>query len=174
MNNLEKQTFAKNALTEALLKLLNEKKLSHITISELSRESHVSRVSFYRNYQNFEAVLIEKIQSLLNNWYNENREKFEIDIQKTGRNDLQLASLFEHIKENQDFYCLLFQQDLLHLIIPPLASILSPQEHSDNFASYLESFYLYGLYGWIHDWINRGMIESADELESWLRMREIK
>ncbi|MBM7636970.1 TetR/AcrR family transcriptional regulator [Streptococcus saliviloxodontae] len=173
MNNQEKQTFAKKSLTNALLKLLKDKPLQEITISELSRESQISRVSFYRNYPNMEAILEEHISHLLHKWNEENHLAFETDLKDNGRNDLQLASLFGHIKEHEDFYKLLFERELLQLMIPQLKIVLIPSEKSDNFAAYLESFSLYGIYGWIQEWIKRGMTESAEELEVWLRMREI-
>ncbi|MGT2884059.1 TetR/AcrR family transcriptional regulator [Streptococcus ferus] len=173
MNNQEKQTFAKKSLTQALLKLLKEKSLQDITISELARESQISRVSFYRNYPTMEAILEERIHQLLHEWNQENQAAFETDLRENGRNDLQLASLFGHIKEQEDFYTLLFERDLLQLMIPQLKIVLIPSETSDHFAAYLEAFSLYGIYGWIQEWIKRGMTESADELEQWLRMREI-
>ncbi|HFU3812077.1 TPA: TetR/AcrR family transcriptional regulator [Streptococcus suis] len=173
MNNHEKQTFAKNALTQVLLTLLKEKPLQDITISELSKVSQISRVSYYRHYPNMEAILEEHIQHLLNKWNEDHKEAFEKDIEEFGRNDLQLASLFGHVKKNAEFYNLLFERNLLHLIIPYLKIILAPQEQVDNYATYLEAFSLYGIFGWMQEWIRLGMQESAEELETWLRMREI-
>lgn len=173
MNNQEKQTFAKTSLTNALLKLLKDKSLQEITISELSRESQISRVSFYRNYPNMKAILEEHICQLLHKWDMENQLAFETDLKENGRNDLQLASLFGHLIDHKEFYQLLFERNLLQLMIPHLKIVLIPSEKSDNFAAYLEAFSLYGIYGWIQEWIKRGMTESAEELEVWLRMREI-
>ncbi|MGF0028045.1 TetR-like C-terminal domain-containing protein [Streptococcus alactolyticus] len=115
----------------------------------------------------------ELIQHLLNKWNEDHKEAFEKDIEEFGRNDLQLASLFGHVKKNAEFYNLLFERNLLHLIIPYLKIILAPQEQVDNYATYLEAFSLYGIFSWMQEWIRLGMQESAEELETWLRMREI-
>lgn len=37
-----------------------------------------------------------------------------------GRNNLQLASLFGHVKKNVEFYNLLFERNQLHFIISHL------------------------------------------------------
>ena len=35
---------------------------------------------------------------------------------------------------------------------------------NSNLEAYLKSFWAYGVYGWIAEWIKRGMIESGQEL----------
>ncbi|WP_238655611.1 TetR/AcrR family transcriptional regulator [Paenibacillus piscarius] len=44
-------------ITIALLELLQTKKLSEVTISELVRKAGVSRMAFYRNYDSLEQVV---------------------------------------------------------------------------------------------------------------------
>ena len=34
-----------------------------------------------------------------------------------------------------------------------------------NLEAYLKSFWAYGIFGWIKEWIQRGMTESGEELE---------
>lgn len=46
----ETNAFVKECITEALLKLMNEKAISDITITELVERAGVARASFYRNF----------------------------------------------------------------------------------------------------------------------------
>lgn len=55
----------KNHITKALFQLMHEKSFSDITISELIREAGVARVSFYRNYESKEDVLLTLIEDVL-------------------------------------------------------------------------------------------------------------
>ena len=50
VNNNEKNSYVKEQITKALLILLKEKELKDISVSEITTVAHVSRVSFYRNY----------------------------------------------------------------------------------------------------------------------------
>jgi len=43
-----------------------------------------------------------------------------------------------------------------------------------NKEAYEKAFFSYGLYGWICEWIKRGMKESADEINSLFIAAELK
>ncbi|MGG6310511.1 TetR/AcrR family transcriptional regulator [Paenibacillus macerans] len=55
--NIKKDT--KEWITLALLELLQTKKLSKLTISEVVKKAGVSRMAFYRNFKSLEQVLEE-------------------------------------------------------------------------------------------------------------------
>lgn len=55
----------KKSITIALFQLMHEKSFSEISISELIRRAKVARVSFYRNYESKEDVLITLIDDIL-------------------------------------------------------------------------------------------------------------
>ncbi|MBM7642684.1 TetR/AcrR family transcriptional regulator [Streptococcus loxodontisalivarius] len=173
MNNQEKQSYAKQELTSGLIRLLKDKDIHQVSVSELAKESQISRVSFYRNFDSMEDILHQETKNLMTNWYSENKVAFDEDNKGNNRNDLLLSSLFGHLAEHSDFYLVLYRQKCLHFIIPILQPLLIPQTVQSNFESYLSSFYLYGIYGWIVEWLERGMIESSEEIETWLRARII-
>lgn len=50
---------------EALLKLLEEKSFSAISVSDITTEANVSRMSFYRNYNSIEDILIEHLDAVV-------------------------------------------------------------------------------------------------------------
>lgn len=55
---------AKECIVSALLKLIYEKPLSTITISELTKKAGVSRMTFYRNYDSKEEVFIGHLDEI--------------------------------------------------------------------------------------------------------------
>ena len=54
---------SKNAITNALLKLMKEKSLSEITVSELTKTADINRKTFYNHYDSIDAVLKELEQN---------------------------------------------------------------------------------------------------------------
>ena len=57
--------YVKNEMYEALLKLLEEKSFSAISVSDITTEANVSRMSFYRNYNSIEDILIEHLDAVV-------------------------------------------------------------------------------------------------------------
>ena len=55
----------KSNITKALFRLMHEKSFSDISITELIRDAGVARVSFYRNYDSKEDVLVTLIEDIL-------------------------------------------------------------------------------------------------------------
>lgn len=56
---------ARECIVEAMIKLIYEKPLSAITISELTERAGVSRMTFYRNYGSKEDVWKDELADLV-------------------------------------------------------------------------------------------------------------
>lgn len=168
MNNEEKNTFVKRQITEATIKLLMKNELSQISISQITTNAQVSRNSFYRNYVDKEDILKKHIKSLISKW--------DLDYQLTNNdsNSELYGRLFEHLKENADFYLLLKKRNLFHLFLNVFIELYGSKTEYDNMAAYVTSFIAYGTYGWIEEWIGRGMEESAETMSSLLSSNGMK
>lgn len=59
---------ARSRIVQALLELIRKKPLSEISISELTAQAGVSRMTFYRNYSSREDVLLSEIQDILDRY----------------------------------------------------------------------------------------------------------
>ena len=57
----------KNAITGALLRLMEEKPVSSITVSELTEAADINRKTFYNHYDNVDSVLGE-LENNCSNW----------------------------------------------------------------------------------------------------------
>ncbi len=163
MGNIEKNTFVREAITNTTILLLKEKDLEKISISEIVSSAQVSRNSFYRNYSDKEDILRQRVAFLLGKWNNEHQNVTSISK--------IYGDLFEHLKQNSDFYLLLKQKNLFYLFQQEYLHFFGPKPESDNTWAYAISFIAHGTLGWIEEWIGRGMQESADSMAKLLAER---
>ncbi len=160
LNNEQKNTYVKTQITNALLDLLKEKPFSDISVSELTNRAGIGRVSFYRNYQNKEDILKEESDRLIKEWgklYESNPESAPETL---------FPSLFDFYREHRDFYSTLYTSGLSSIMMDTILSTSQITPEMQNLEAYMKSFWAYGIYGWLIEWIKRGMTESGKELST--------
>ncbi len=158
MNNEQKNTWVKRQITAALLNLMKEKKLADISVSELTEMAGVGRVSFYRNYQTKEDILREESDRLIQEWgklYEANPESAPETL---------FPSLFDFYREHRDFYTTLYEAGMSTIMMDTIISTIQITPELQNLEAYMKSFWAYGIYGSMLEWIKRGMQESGSEL----------
>ena len=162
MDNEERNSYVKNEITKALLELLKEKDLKDIKINEITTRAQVGRVSFYRNYQDKEDILKQYLERIIKEWKLQDQMPFEL-IMKT---------LFEHLMAYQDFYTLLYQKDLFYLFRNTLKKLMVQDHQLSNPEAYAIAYMTYGIYGWIKEWIARGMQESPEDIYTFMEAQK--
>ena len=91
----ETSEFLRTCIFEALMLLLDQKKYEDITISELAEKAGVSRMTYYRTYENKEDVVVQ----FLNGRTDELIRQYE----SHADNDYEwYKSIFEEILENRE------------------------------------------------------------------------
>jgi len=168
--NLERNTYVRKQITKATLELLQDNELDKIPIGQIADRAQVSRVSFYRNYDSKEDVLKTHVARLMLDW---DKSLGGGNKPDGGLDDDQLASLFGHLKNHADLYQLLERRGLLYLLRDALKELYGPKPEHPNFGAYLAAFVFYGMYGWIEEWVARGMQESGEEMAALLKMRNM-
>ena len=171
MGNLERNTYVREQITKAMIKLLKKKEMKQITIGDITEMGEVSRVSFYRNYEDKEDIIKTYIGKMILDWQKAH-PGFEGE-DKRSKDDQMLGSLFGMLKEHSDFYGLLNKRGILYLLRDTLKEIYGPKPEYPNIGAYVAAFMFSGIYGWIEEWISRGMQESADEMIMLLKQRQI-
>ena len=160
MNNAQKNSFVRQRITDTLIELLKEKSIQEISVSDLTDRAGVGRVSFYRNYSDKEDVLRQESARLLQQWG---------ILFESGQGDVEYShvflSLFDYLKQNRDFYTVLCDAGLSSILMDTVVATARLNPDMPNLEAYLKSFWAYGIFGWIKEWIQRGMIESGEELE---------
>ena len=167
MDNTEKNSYVKKQITNALLSLLKEKELKDISISEITTTAQVSRVSFYRNYNDKDTIIKDYIHLTLNEW-NKNHPKTEEHTE-----DDILGDIFAYITEYKDFYLLLRDRGIFYFLKDIIMDALGPKAEYPNFDAYTTAFIANGIYGWIEEWFLRGMQESGEEMTRLLKSRKL-
>lgn len=164
MNNLERNKYVCEQIENAVLKLLQQKELNAISIKEITEEAQVSRVSFYRNYDDKEDVLKTYIGRMVLTWGEENKERFDKAKAESGNSNLMLSELFSFLKSHEDLIQLLQKRGLFDIFRDSFLELYGPKPEYPNAGAYLSAFFFYGLYGWIEEWVKRGMQESGDAM----------
>lgn len=164
---MDKPSYVRQQLTTALLDLLQEKDLNDITVSQLTEKAQVGRVSFYRQFTSKEAILAAHIQQLLTPLMSQ----WETSPTPEQSNTY-LGQLFGHFDEHRDFYLLLSRRGLFDLLRQELKTRFGPKPTHSNFEAYVTAYFSYGLFGWIDEWFNRGMVENTEEIVTYLNNRQ--
>ncbi len=162
MNNQEKNNYVRQQITEALLRLLQKKKLSEINVSELTKEAGVGRVSFYRNYNDLSDILYQHDKMLLKQWKSTFEKQPDASIQTV------FGSLFQHYKDHSDFYMILYRNCLTNSMLETIKEHCELSPDLPNAIAYQKAFFAYGLYGWLMEWMERGMQEDATAINTML------
>lgn len=160
----------KKFLKEALIKLLKEKTLTKITISELCKEADINRNTFYCHYTLPEDVLSEIEDEILQNiqkiFNDENNE------------DTQLVyEICKLLKDNPDLSYVIFNStdkrflnqliDLCHdRNINDWKKIT--QYTNDEIAEKFFRFTLSGATSIIQEWCNNGFKESIEDITDFI------
>lgn len=171
MNNKDRNTYVKKQITDAILSLLEENELCDISIGDITELAQVSRISFYRNYNSKEDIVREKVFRLFDEWQKDN-DTIRIK-EETGADELMLSDLFGFLKSNDAFFLLLKKRNLFYLVRDTLKLMIGPKPDDSNSAAYFSAFVCNGLYGWIDEWLSRGMQESQEKMLEMLCARNI-
>lgn len=163
MNNSERNSYVRQQIVKALLSLIGEKDLQEISITELCQTAGVGRASFYRNYRDREDVLKQECERLIQEWGKE----FESDPHSSPDN--VLASLFSHYRKHKDFYLAIVHNGCGRFVFAAIDQRVGAKPEMENRTAYGQAFFAYGLYGWITEWMKRGMQESGEEMQRQIR-----
>lgn len=163
MNNREKNTYVRTQLCSTLTEMLKEKKLEEISVKELCERAGVGRASFYRNYAKTEDILKDECDRLIQEW----GRQFESSPSSSIHN--VFASLFDHYYENGRFYQTLIRAGKGEYILDTIWKVCGPKEGMQDEEAYRQAYFAYGLYGWIAEWMKRGMKETGKELNAMIQ-----
>lgn len=156
------------SIKQALFRLLEEKPLSKITVTELCREAGVNRATFYLHYTDI-YDLLDKIELSYVEEMRENNTRLGID----GKVDF--LWIVELIKRHSDFYRITFMNNIHTRFMDEFHNELRThyfkifENRTTNEHMYTFEFLRGGVDFVIAKWINSGMKESTTEIARILR-----
>jgi AcrR family transcriptional regulator len=163
--------YTKMVIKDSFIKLLKQKSISRITITEICKEADVNRATFYAYYtdqfdllKQIELELVDDINQYIKSYsFNENDSEF-----------LQMMNqIFEYIKDNSELCELLlsdkgdlqFKKDIMLIVQRQCISEWTTKKSLPiDVAEYLYSFATNGSIGLIVKWLQEGMTRSTREM----------
>ncbi len=166
-----KVKYTKMVLKESFIKLLKEKPISRITITEICEDADINRATFYAHYsdqydlmQQIEQELIEDI----------NRYLSDYSIKDSNPESVQkMERIFDYIQENCELCSVLlgekgdktFLSEVLALVQRQIVTQWTTNPSLDKeIADYLFSYATNGSVGIILKWLENGMNQSTHEM----------
>ena len=158
MNNQEKNSYVRSQILKALLEMMRVDNFNSITISRLTAKAEVGRASFYRNYQTKEDVLCQEAERLNNELNDIRRNDDPTDYR------LKLLRTLDFYKANSDFYMTIYNAGHTQIIQDSIIDQKSLSDEMPPPIAYVMSAFSYLIYGWVIEWLRRGMKETSAEL----------
>lgn len=156
--NEKKNTYVRTQMLNTLLDMLKEQNIQSIAISDLIEKANVSRVSFYRNYSSKEDILIQAENRLFSEW----KHQYDLADKESPQNFTK--ELLNYYQDHSDFYQSLYAAGLESIIINTIIQSADIKDNDPNTLAYFKSSIAYMIYGWVHEWMKRGMQESGTVL----------
>jgi AcrR family transcriptional regulator len=166
-----KVKYTKMVLKESFIKLLKEKPISRVSITEICEEADINRATFYAHYndqfdllQQIEQELIDDINRYLANYSFQDNDPGTVQL---------MEQIFEYIKENSELCIVLlsesgdkkFLKDILMIVQRQcIAEWTANRSVNTKLAEYLYSYATNGSLGVILKWFENGMDRSTHEM----------
>ena len=154
-----KLSYVQEQITRALLKLMEQYPFEEITVTQVVQHAGVGRASFYRNYKSNDDVIRFCVVERIKQWGR--------DFEAAGDPDWAI-SLLRHFYAHREFYTLLYRCGLSHHMLAAIRETVGVEAETQNVPAYMKAWFAGALYGWIEEWIHRGMQETPEQMQKLL------
>ena len=154
---MDKEMFVKDYISDALFTLLRKESFSNINVTKLCNKAGVCRKSFYRNYNNMEEILINRIEEITNEFLiRSNLASYKNDLKS------KIIKVLTHMKD-QDYIVKLYSKNNMLYIIEN-NFINTVLKYDDNLPKEY-AYFLAGGYWYLYRcWMENGYKETPEEL----------
>lgn len=163
----EKQTiFFKLCLADALLNLMKNQNYESINVNTICDKAGIGRTTFYRYFDSKKGkdnLLVFKINYDWEKYWEDYSSKLKaVDDSKKG------SALLRFIYERKDFFTLLYNNGLTMAIMEMFETILCGNIPLGNNLSYIASYFTYGYFGIIYQWIKTSFKDTPLQIEKYI------
>jgi len=165
---------ARENMVSALMKLLEMKPLSDISVSEITNTAGVSRMTYYRNYQSKEEIFSSHLKDIFLIYQKELHECVLCDQKDTEEdfvNYQHLLHCFRYFKKHESFMRILLISGMGDMLLRALTEyMLTAYYHPERGTSYYYQLQAYAgsLYNTFMAWLQKGTEESAEHIAGYL------
>lgn len=145
------------SLAQALLQLMEKKPLNKINVSELCSRAGVGRISFYRNFDSLDEILVQHLKKCTDDWWAD-----FVQREAEGFYNDFWPELLEQYRKNAHLIQLLYQNNASHLIKDHIFACCQPAGEVSVDEAYSRAALAGALYGMVDEWIKRGMGELPE------------
>ncbi|WP_409022044.1 TetR/AcrR family transcriptional regulator [Dellaglioa sp. P0083] len=154
---------SKNLIIDSLIELLKIKSYQEITITEITKKAGVARLTFYRNFENKDAILLTRSDYLFDQFYAELKSnQAEISL----KNIFKLA--FNYWHNDSEFMDILIKNDIVYLLEDSFYTyfekILKDTPSISRLNNTQKTFILGGVLRTMLQWISSGSPATAEEV----------
>ena len=154
----DQTAFLKLCLADALIKLMDTKDFSEINVNAICREANIGRTTFYRYFESKNSKEDLLIFKILYEW-----EQYA--ARHTGIQQEKDFGLTGYIYENRELFTKLYRSGLITVIMRAFEELIPAGEPQDKQSSYLLSFFTYGYFGIIYQWIKYDFDEPPEQIQ---------
>lgn len=148
----------KLCLADSIIKLLETQELDDIHVSDICTAAGIGRTTFYRYFNSKnskEQLLVFKITYEWERYAEGHREAVERD---------KGFALACYIYENKRIFSLLYRRGLIGAVMRAFEELIPADTACDKDASYLMSFFTYGYFGVIYQWVKYDFDETPEQV----------
>ena len=160
MNNAEQKQFFQRCLYDALMQLMQEKKFDKISIGELCDRAGVSRMTYYRSYNNKEDILLQHLDECFS--------AFLKDLAVEDSYSVALSFFRFWQGEEEAFLAAVIRSGLSSLLVDKFSVYLDLILPTTDLQPYARSFLAGGLYKMLIDWMKQGCHTNPAEMAAFL------
>lgn len=155
---------AKECMVTALMKLVQTKPLSSISISEITEYAGVSRMTYYRNYSSKEEIFKIYMDEIIQSF----KQDVSVWVDKGFYNNYQnIVHCFEYFSRYKDFINCLISVGMGDMMLSALSHYVLDayfKESSDMKFYYTLQAYAGSLYNTYISWITNQAKESGEDM----------
>ena len=152
-------TFLKDCLADALIALLEDRRLEEINIQDIAEKAGYHRASWFRNFKSKREAVTYKMVRLWDNWTATHavtvKDEFTLD---------NAVTFFQYNYEICDTLRLLNKRGLMPEVQESFIVILYERHHDDAERSYANAIYANALFGVLKEWVLRDFKETPEQM----------
>ena len=166
------QRQARKCMVSALMKLLETRPLSDISVSEIASWAGVSRMTYYRNFHSKEEIFSSYLQDILELYEDEGREmNLHAGSELSFHDYRNLLHCFSFFEQYKDFIQVLFKSSMGDMLLRGITDYLLrtyyTADKSVEFYYQLQAF-AGSLFNTFIAWVQRDTKESAADISRYV------
>ncbi len=145
-------------ITEALLILLRDKEYKDISITEMCKKAGVTRMSFYRNFESKEDILLKKVRNVTDSFVKESDISYKSDTVSS-----YFVKLFTHMQQQKDLCAALNKAGLIYMVKDEFDRVFL-NAYKNEYDEYKSIFLAGGIYNVFLFWLINGCRDDPETL----------